>query len=301
MSAGYRLRAAAIALLAMALAVPAHAGEDDVWITIERAAAHRALAGFGAAGRPDRAQDRRGSRRHRHRAHQRERRRRSGGYPPPRASAVRWIRVARHSRGRGTRRRTRQRAVAGAYAGSAHELHHRQRTRRPGAAGGPAGDQHPRHDCLAGLVLHPLPQLQQRPPVGDLDPRPLAAVRPEPAARDRRVLQPHGVYDPAAVGHHDHTGIDLSQRSGRPGRPPGLDRGQQLLHQPRPGRRRRRLRHRQPDRGHPRGDGPGIPARAHGQVHGLRRGRSGAARLRPDRAAVPAAERQRAPACSSST
>lgn len=53
MSAVRRLSGAAAAVLAMAIALPAHAGEDMVWITIERATAHRALAGFGAAGRPD--------------------------------------------------------------------------------------------------------------------------------------------------------------------------------------------------------------------------------------------------------
>jgi len=53
MSAVNRLRGAAAAVLAMAIALPAYAGEDMVWITIERATAHRALAGFGAAGRPD--------------------------------------------------------------------------------------------------------------------------------------------------------------------------------------------------------------------------------------------------------
>jgi leucyl aminopeptidase len=46
-------RGSAVAILALLLGAPAQAQEEQSWITIERATAHRALAGFGAAGRPD--------------------------------------------------------------------------------------------------------------------------------------------------------------------------------------------------------------------------------------------------------
>jgi bacterial leucyl aminopeptidase len=46
------VRGTAVALLALALAVPAGAAQDEAWITIERTTAQRALAGFGAAGKP---------------------------------------------------------------------------------------------------------------------------------------------------------------------------------------------------------------------------------------------------------
>jgi bacterial leucyl aminopeptidase len=51
MSALTRCRIAA-ALLASALAVPVQAADAESWITLERGTANRALAGFGAAGKP---------------------------------------------------------------------------------------------------------------------------------------------------------------------------------------------------------------------------------------------------------
>jgi bacterial leucyl aminopeptidase len=45
-------RAAAIALLALAVSLPAYAAEESGWITIERGVAQRALVGFAAAGNP---------------------------------------------------------------------------------------------------------------------------------------------------------------------------------------------------------------------------------------------------------
>jgi leucyl aminopeptidase len=51
MSVARRLPAA-LAVLALAFALPAQAREEESWITIERANAQRALAAFGAAGHP---------------------------------------------------------------------------------------------------------------------------------------------------------------------------------------------------------------------------------------------------------
>ena len=140
------------------------------------------------------------------------------------------------------------------------------------------------HD--AGQLLHPVPQLPDGARFRAVDPRHVGGARGRPRRRLRRSLQPH-VRDDAALGDPHHHGHDVSRRGAGPRRAPGLDRGEQLLDQPRARRGRRRLRHRVPDRGHPRGHGPRLPPAAHGQVHGLRGGGSRAPRLQGHRPRLP--------------
>ena len=247
MSAVYRLRAAAIALLGMALAVPAHAREDDVWITIERAAAHRALAGLGAAGR----------------------RMRSGwetvaATSSPRASARATSPIWRESSTASFRRcggfvwhATREAAERAAERANEPSLE-----RTPDPPTGYTIDNGPVVQALIG----DLQEINVRNTIVSLGSfftryhncqsglqsgtRNRDRRRPYDVNRRRVTVEffSHTRYTPQPSVIITITGIDLPNEVVVLGGH-RLDRGQQLLHQPRPGRGRRRLGRRHPHRG----------------------------------------------------
>ena len=119
------------------------------------------------------------------------------------------------------------------------------------------------HDHLAGRLLHALPQ-RRRPGRQSANwIRNLWAGLRAPGRPDVTVqLFTHPTATrPAAVRDPDHPGHHAAGRGRGAGRAPGLDQ-RQRCHQPRAGRRRRRLRRRQPLRGHPRGHGATATGRS---------------------------------------